>query len=240
MGSPPLTLFDLDNKNRTAFSPKVWPIRLLLNYKQIPYTTTWVGFADVGTVLAAAGAPPTRRTAPLYTVPAIIDGQTAISDSRPIAEYLERTYPARPVRFLGKAQKAALDANVVWPVVPLIVPNVVNILDDRDAAYYVKSRREMFRQELHEMCPPSEREGAVQTLIEGLNTLAKLVGDEQENPNGWVFGDDEPAYEDFELVGLFMWLKVGGFPGVWDRVKGLNDGKWETLLTAAEPYMNVD
>ncbi|KAJ7758280.1 hypothetical protein B0H16DRAFT_1535682 [Mycena metata] len=236
MHTAPLTLFDLDSKDGTPFSPKVWAIRLLLNYKQISYSTTWVGFADIGTVLPAAGVPPTRRSAPLYTVPAILDGERAISDSRAIAEYLERTYPARPVRL--QAHKGVVETHILWPLVPLVVPNVVNILNERDTDYFVKSRRQIFRKELHEICPLSEREAAVQTLVDALTALAGLTAD--KNPEGWVFGAVEPVYEDFELVGLFMWLKVGGLPGLWERIKDLNNGRWGALLAAAQPYMEID
>ncbi|KAJ7314613.1 hypothetical protein DFH08DRAFT_1087194 [Mycena albidolilacea] len=237
MQAAPITLFDFDSELETPFSPKVWAIRLLLNYKEIPHKTTYVHFPDIGTVLAAAGAPPTRQVAPLYTVPAIIDGDKAISDSRLIAGHIERTYPARPVPLQGDAQQLAV-RNVEFLFYPLIVPNTMNHLDERDAAYFIQTRRVMFRKELHEICPPSRREEAVRAIEAGLIELSDFVG--AESHEGWVFGKDGPAYADFELLRLFLWLKIAGFPGAWDRIKELNGAKWGRLFIAAEPYINIE
>ncbi|KAF8190222.1 hypothetical protein K438DRAFT_1592458, partial [Mycena galopus ATCC 62051] len=210
--------------------------RLLLNYKQIPYKTTWVNFPDIETVLTAAGAPPTSHAAPKYTLPAIIDGETALSDSRVIAEYLDRTYPTRPVPLLGMEQETAVES-VLRLLSPLVVPNVVNHLEERDAAYYVQSRRKMFGKELHEICPPSRRDEMLHVLDVGLTELSDFAG--EASREGWIFGKDGPAYEDFELVGWFFWAKIAGLPDLWERIKA-HDAKWSRLFTAAEPYMAID
>jgi glutathione S-transferase len=101
-----------------------------------------VNFPDIAKVLTAAGAPPTRTGTSPYTVPAIVDGEKVISDSRKIAEYLERSYPERPVPLQGGAQESAINA-FVTVLRPLVVPHVVNHLDERSAAYYIETRRVM-------------------------------------------------------------------------------------------------
>ncbi|KAJ7140687.1 glutathione S-transferase [Mycena epipterygia] len=237
MPSQNITLFDLAGKTRTPFSPWVWPIRMLLNYKGLPHTTTPLCFVDIGPVLAAAGAPPTRTTAPQYTVPAIIDGETVIADSRVIAEYLERTYPTPAVPLQGSAEQRAILEHVTTHLRPLAVPGVLNLLDERDKAYFVQSRREMLGMELDKLCPLDRREEFLSRLEDGLNKLSDIVG--EPSPAGWVFGNDGPAYTDFELVGMFLWVKAAGLPDVWERVAKLNGGKWSGLLAAAEPYMKI-
>ncbi|KAJ7692823.1 hypothetical protein B0H14DRAFT_3046237 [Mycena olivaceomarginata] len=200
----PITLFDLDSKVGGPLSPWVLPIRLLLNYKQIPYKTTWVNFPDIAKVLTAAGAPPTRTGTAPYTVPAIVDGEKAISDSRKIAEYLERSYPDTTGPSSGGAQESAINAFAA-------------------RAYYIETRRVMLGKELHEIDPPSQHEGRC-ALLKPLSRSPTA---------GWIFGKNGPVYEDFQLIGC-------GSPGLWDHIKDLNDGKWNGLLKAAEPYTTLD
>ncbi|KAJ7874562.1 hypothetical protein B0H14DRAFT_2343664, partial [Mycena olivaceomarginata] len=208
------------------------------DYKQIQYKTNWVNFPDIGTILAAAGAPPTRRTGSGYTVPAILDGDKAISDSRVIAEYVESTYPARPVPLCGTMYGQAIEANVVSPMISLIVPFIVNHLNGRDSAYYVQSRRERWGKELHKICPLSQHEEIVRALEDGPSKLSDFAGEASQE--GWIFGRNGPVYEDFEVIGWFLCLKFAGLPGLWERIKELNRGKWGRLLNAAESLMNVD
>lgn len=121
------------------------PNRLLLNYKQIPYKTTWLHFPDIAPVLAAAGVPPTRSTAPMYTVPALIDGETVKADSHAIAEYIEATYPDQPVSLHSEAGiNEAIHSHVVRLMAPLVIPGVPDLLDGRDAEYFFHIQRGVF------------------------------------------------------------------------------------------------
>ena len=42
-----IVLYDLASTKGVCFSPAVWRIRLLLNYKEIPYRTIWLEFPDI-------------------------------------------------------------------------------------------------------------------------------------------------------------------------------------------------
>lgn len=44
---PEIVLYDLANTKNVCFSPTVWRIRLILNYKQIPYKTIFLEFPDI-------------------------------------------------------------------------------------------------------------------------------------------------------------------------------------------------
>lgn len=44
---PEIVLYDLANIKNVCFSPAVWRIRLLLNYKQVPYKTIFLEFPDI-------------------------------------------------------------------------------------------------------------------------------------------------------------------------------------------------
>lgn len=50
---PEIVLYDLACTKNVCFSPVVWRIRLLLNYKQIPYKTIFLEFPDIEPTLKA-------------------------------------------------------------------------------------------------------------------------------------------------------------------------------------------
>lgn len=44
---PEIVLYDLACIKNVCFSPAVWRIRLLLNYKQVPYKVIFLEFPDI-------------------------------------------------------------------------------------------------------------------------------------------------------------------------------------------------
>jgi hypothetical protein len=44
---PEIVLYDLACTKNICFSPAVWRIRLMLNFKQIPYRTIFLEFPDI-------------------------------------------------------------------------------------------------------------------------------------------------------------------------------------------------
>lgn len=46
-----VVLYDLACIKRACFSPVVWKIRLMLNYKRIPYKTVFLEFPDIAPTL---------------------------------------------------------------------------------------------------------------------------------------------------------------------------------------------
>jgi hypothetical protein len=42
-----IVLYDLASTKNVCFSPVVWRIRLMLNYKQIPYKTVFLEMPDI-------------------------------------------------------------------------------------------------------------------------------------------------------------------------------------------------
>jgi hypothetical protein len=44
---PEIVLYDLACVKNICFSPIVWRIRLMLNYKRIPYTTVFLEMPDI-------------------------------------------------------------------------------------------------------------------------------------------------------------------------------------------------
>lgn len=45
--APEIVLYDLACTKNVCFSPVVWRIRLMLNYKKVPYRTIFLEFPDI-------------------------------------------------------------------------------------------------------------------------------------------------------------------------------------------------
>lgn len=97
----PITLYDIAQKppvEESCSAPNPWKARFCLNFKQLPYSTTWVGMLDIAKVRQKLGAPACRKFAggeDFYTLPVIKDASTdaVVGDSFDIAVYLDKTYP---------------------------------------------------------------------------------------------------------------------------------------------------
>ena len=48
---PDIILYDLACSKNVCFSPVVWKIRLMFNYKKIPYQTIFLEFPDIAPTL---------------------------------------------------------------------------------------------------------------------------------------------------------------------------------------------
>jgi glutathione S-transferase len=81
-----------------CFSPNPWKTRLALNFKGVPYSTSWVALPDIAKVRESLKVPACRKFADgkdFYTLPIIEDPATGslVGDSFDIALYLQKTYP---------------------------------------------------------------------------------------------------------------------------------------------------
>ncbi|KAJ5469367.1 hypothetical protein N7539_008985 [Penicillium diatomitis] len=99
--SKTITFYDIALKppvQEHACSPNPTKARMALNFKRLPYSTTWVPLPEVSSVRRDLNVPPCRKFADgsdYYTLP-IIDDQhtnTKVGDSFDIAVYLQKTYP---------------------------------------------------------------------------------------------------------------------------------------------------
>lgn len=243
---------------RTELAP-----RFILNYKKLPYQTTWVPLPDVQTVLPAAGVLPTRTAAPYYTVPAIVDeleGSPAVvmSDSGLVADYLERTYPEPSIYHGTKALQmehvGAVSQHVLSRMGFMVFPNTPRLLEGREREYYLNTRKGIFGQLLQECAVtwpsltcspgvelkdmfPEERQGEMWVnLKEGFAALGAYI-DGIEHSEQWFFSKtSEPGYADFVLGATMIWFKLSGPEKGWERISEWDGGKWVHFLRNLEPY----
>jgi len=99
--SSPIVFYDIAMRppvEKNCCSPNPWKARLALNFKGVPYKTTWVALPDITKVRSGLKVPPCRKFADgtdFYTLPIIEDPSTnsLVGDSFDIAVYLQDTYP---------------------------------------------------------------------------------------------------------------------------------------------------
>jgi glutathione S-transferase len=81
---------------------------MVLNFKAIPYTQSWICYPDIAPLFQALSVPPIQGPA-LYTLPAIAHKATipstsgAMTDSMPIALHLDKIFPDPPLFPSGQA-----------------------------------------------------------------------------------------------------------------------------------------
>ena len=91
-----ITFYDISMT--TPGAPNPWKSRLALNFKKIPYKTTWVPLPNIAQVRASLNLPAGRKFADgsdFNTLPILEDRtkDSIIGDSFDIATYLHHTYP---------------------------------------------------------------------------------------------------------------------------------------------------
>ncbi|GLA38074.1 hypothetical protein AnigIFM63309_005072 [Aspergillus niger] len=100
--TPTMTYYDIAMRppvTRNAAAVNPWKARLALNFKNAPYSTTWVKLPEVSKVRRSLNLPACRKFADgsdFCTLPILSDPTTnsLIGDSFDIALYLQKTYPA--------------------------------------------------------------------------------------------------------------------------------------------------
>jgi len=83
---------------KNCCTPNPWKTRLALNFKGLPYSTSWVALPDIAKVRSSLKVPACRKFADgtdFFTLPIIENPATdsLVGDSFDIAVYLQNTYP---------------------------------------------------------------------------------------------------------------------------------------------------
>lgn len=175
------------------FSPYCWRTRMALAHKGLPVETIPWRFTEKD-VIAFSGQ---------GRVPVLRDGETVVSDSWAIAEYLEEHYPT-PTLFggaMGRAHarfiNAWADGVLIGAIARLIVRDILDVADAKDRAYFRSSREARFGMTLEAL--QADREQGV-TAFRALLAPVRLVLRGQQ----WL-GGAAPSYADFILFGTLQW-----------------------------------
>ncbi|KAG5652519.1 hypothetical protein H0H81_004750 [Sphagnurus paluster] len=245
--SKPITFYDIPCKvTDKSWSPNTWKTRYSLNFKRLPFDTTWVEFPDIPAVSKKIGALPTsaKAGAPHHTLPAIHDPSTGstIADSVLIAEYLDATYPDTPKLFppgTRALQLAFIDAFMLRlrPIQEFVMLPIYNILNPASEGFFRSTREETFGRTLEQIAPTGAAgEEQWAKLKEGLGVVHGWL--EKGKADGPFVLGQEPAFVDFFLASYIQWLKViwGEDSVEWKDISSWHDGRWVALVKALEKY----
>lgn len=193
----PIQLFELAGRDDRRFSPYCWRTRMALEHKGLAYETVPARFTDKD-LIAFSGQ---------ERVPVIRDGETVVSDSWAIAEYLEQAYPDAPSLFGGATGHGLAKFLNVWAdrtlhlaLIKLVIADIQDHLDPVDREYFIESRSARFGKLPAEVQIRSEEDikafrGAVSTLRAAIEGQDFLSG-------------NAAAYGDYIVFGAFAWARA--------------------------------
>ncbi|KAL1744144.1 hypothetical protein HDZ31DRAFT_39322 [Schizophyllum fasciatum] len=239
----PIILYDIPSKVG-CWTPNTWKIRYALNYKGLPFRTEWVEYPDIEGKCKEIGAEPTstRDGKPLYTCPVIQDTSTGkvVSDGPKIAKYLDEAYPDAPKLFpegSEEKQNAAVAVAVKDGPRRLVVPCVVNILNEASKPFFRATREKMLGGKLEELIlHGDERTAALDGMRGALEAyVAKL--DESGKDTPFLLGD-KPCFADLVVAGFLQWFKaaLGEDSDLWKGVSSWGGGRLRKYLEDLQPY----
>lgn len=220
-----------------------------MNFKKIPYKTEWLEYPDLEDHCKKLGIPPTSVKAngdPYYTLPAIHDPSTGayLSNSFPIAEYLEATYPDTPSLFPGNTvglqnafQESLLDT-ALEPVWRFILPAVGFRLTPRGNEYVRRTREAYFQQTLEDTIPKGD-EAITQwkSFKEGLGKVDVWYS-KTEGP--FLLGD-RLSWADLVVGSWIIWMRTiwGEGSKEWNDISSWHNGRWGKLLDDLKQYQTI-
>ncbi len=241
-----------------SWSPNTNKTRLALNYKQIPYTESFISTPDIPVICASFGIPKDAATKHA-TLPAIIhygaDGQVikALGNSLDIAHYLDSVWPDKPVIPVVPGYSKLFDSvyssfftnvmiQAVWgPGWRIPIPNVPAILDDRGAEVFVRSRTAMSKARIGRTAPPQEwgspnPEDDWKPFLDNLKPIVRALKN-SSSAGPFLFGET-PTHMDFELVGIFAWFKRTKEANFHRLITSTPGGEFERLWKACEGWLS--
>ncbi len=193
----PIQLYELAGRDDRRFSPYCWRTRMALEHKGLGYETIPVRFTDKD-LIAFSGQ---------ERVPVIKDGDTVVSDSWAIAEYLEAQYPETPSLFGGEAGHGLARFLNVWTdralhlaLIKLVIADIQYHLDPADTDYFIESRSARFGKSPVEVQARSDED--LKAFGAAISTLRAAL-DGQDFLSG-----SAPAYGDYIVFGAFAWARA--------------------------------
>ncbi|RDW56527.1 hypothetical protein BP6252_14131 [Coleophoma cylindrospora] len=238
---PEIVLYDLACTKNVCFSPTVWRIRFMLNYKHIPYRTVFLEFPDIEPTLKGFGLVPGESVSGgpknKYTVPAIqhVSTSTYVMDSASIAPFLESTYPDPPVPLtseLGREIEAKARAVVGKAFYFSVMPREMDILSPRAQEYFRRTREASLGHPLEDLLNPEKEAQGWSAMGEDIRAVGELMLTHKA-AGPFVLGA-QPSYTDFFIAGSLQSARMVD-EGVFQRIAKYPG--YKDIYEACLPYM---
>ena len=179
------------------FSPHCWKAVMALEHKGLAYHTVPTAFTAIPGIEGGIHK----------TVPVLRDGETIVSDSFTIAQYLERRYPDRPSLFGGAGGEAMARFVERWSqtivhtqMTTLIVKDIHDILGSEDQTYFRSSREARLGKPLEELL--AGRDDRLAGFRASLEPLRSMLAYQP------FIGGETPLFADYIVFGAFQWARV--------------------------------
>jgi glutathione S-transferase len=191
-----ITLYDLAAAEPDRrFSPFCWRTRLALAHKGLAVETVPWRFTETDAIAFSGQG----------KVPVIVDGGKTVFDSWTIADYLDATYPDRPLlastreralaKFIGNWTDTVLHPGLAR----LIMLDLFAHIDAKDRSYFRSSREARFGMTLEAFCADCDAK-----LAAFRQSLTPLRATLQGQP---YLGGEAPDYADYIVFGGFQWAR---------------------------------
>lgn len=191
-----IRLYDLVLENGCTISPFVWRIKHAIAHKGFAVESIPVGFTGIKNILGGK----------YERLPIIDDGGTIVPDSLAIADYLDRTYPDRPLLFRTSGERVMARFFDAWlwreifpPMFRCYVLDNFNFAKPEDRAYIRESRERLFLGGKTMEETVAGREERMPAIRAALQPLRNALADTK-----WL-GGDGPNYTDFCGLSAFLW-----------------------------------
>lgn len=190
-----MILHDLTASGDRRFSPYCWRAKLALAHKGLAYETNPLRFTDIGSL---------NPGGPRLTLPTLDDGETRVTDSWAIAEYLEAKHPASPLFPTGRAHARFIQGWAFQTLHPaalrVILMEVFNLLDEADKPYFRENREIRFGTTMEAFT--ADRPTHLQNFRQSLQPMRDAL---EAQP---FLAGAAPAYADYIPAGVFLWAEA--------------------------------
>ncbi|KAF7117869.1 hypothetical protein CNMCM5793_007172 [Aspergillus hiratsukae] len=248
----PVHFFDITSTlpgSSKSWSPNTLKTRMVLNYKRIPYTQSWVSYPDIAPLLSSLAVPACPVGIP-YTLPAIVHKPTVKSnptgtlmDSFAIACHLDTHYPTPSLFPSGDASYALtiavgkLISGAVGKARALIVPNVARFLDPKGREYFIKTRSASYGKPLSEVRPrdPQRVKEVTEEIKKEMAVLAQMLRG-RLGKTGPFFEGEKAGYADFIVVSFLAWAERAD-KELWRALLDVGQGEMKALWEACLPWV---
>ncbi|KAI6038813.1 hypothetical protein EDC04DRAFT_2868204 [Pisolithus marmoratus] len=236
----PLILYDIPSKLEGKYwSPNTTKSRFVLSYKGLPFRVEWVEFPDIAPRMQEIGARPNKLAdgKEMYTLPVLSDPNTnaLITDSWEIAEYLEKTYPEKPIfNNQSKGLIRAFDSafvNIGRVAIAFAFLRVSQILNERSIEYFITTRETRLNQKISEFSPEGPKRDEHWTTLQRAMGTCKEWYDKEGGK--WLMGDVF-SYADILVASGLFWFKRIMHDDEWEKILSWDEGRWGKLLADVE------
>jgi glutathione S-transferase len=190
-----ITLYDLQVSTGATISPFVWATKFAVAHKGFDLDIVDGGFTGI---LERTGGKTER-------LPAIVDDGKWVLDSWGIVEYLDQTYPDRPLLIphestaaLTKAMDAWFWATATGPWMRSYCADYRNVSYEHDKEYVTRTREQMLGNTLENL--QAGREDRLAGISAALEPLRMALREHK------FLGGSEPNYADYRIMGSILWL----------------------------------